>query len=500
MASRPESALASSANDEAFDFLILGAGISGMGAAYHLRQQFPQRRFAVLEAMDSFGGTWHTHRYPGARSDSDLYTYGYGFKPWPGRAIASADEIRHYLAEMIEENGLAPHICYGHRVTQAHWSTAHARWTLTVMRQGSDAPLTLRTRFLWMCSGYYDHDKAYTPPWPGMDAFQGPIVHPQHWPQTLDCSGQRVVVIGSGATAATLIPALAGTAAHVTMLQRSPTFFSAQPRAHPLEAPLRALDLPPHWLHEILRRAHLARNAEVVRLAAERPDDLRAALIEQARAQLPEGFDVDKHFNPRYRPWQQRIALVPDGDLFTAIRSGHASVATDTIECFDATGLQLTSGAHLDADIVVTATGFNLHLLGGVAFHIDGVPVDFTQRVTYRGLMIEGVPNMAYVMGYFRSSWTLRLDMVCDLVGRILAHMAAQGHTVVVPTLRQEDAGMPRLPWMDADNFNAGYMQRTQHLMFGQGDRHPWRHALNYDEERDILPAVQPDERALAYR
>ena len=483
-----------------FDFLIVGAGISGIGAAYHLHQRFPGSRFAVLDAMDGFGGTWWTHRYPGARSDSDLYTYGYGFKPWRGRSIATADEIRAYLGEVIDENGLAPRIRYRHKVMTADWSSQEQRWTLEVARTDSGETLTFTTRFLWMCSGYYDHGQGHTPQWPGLADFEGRVVHPQHWPQDLDCAGQRVVVIGSGATAATLIPALAGSAAHVTMLQRSPTFFAAQPWAHELEAPLRALDLPDEWTHEILRRAHLARNAEVVRMSFEQPEALRAFLIHETRAQLPEGFDVDRHFNPGYRPWQQRLALVPDGDLFAAIRGGQASVVTDTIECFDATGIRLASGQHLAADVVVTATGFNLHLFGGVPFGVDGEPVDFSRRVTWRGVMIEGLPNMAYLQGYFRSSWTLRVDLVCDLVGRVVEHMRAQGHAAVVPTLRGEDAGMPRLPWIDPDNFNAGYVLRAQHRMFRQGDRHPWKHGLEYPEERTILPAVRPDDGTLAYR
>jgi cyclohexanone monooxygenase len=483
-----------------FDFLVIGAGISGIGAARHLRARRPERRFAVLEAMDGFGGTWWTHRYPGARSDSDLHTYGYAFKPWMGSAIATADEIRRYLAETIAENGLAPHIRYGHRVLSADWSSQQRRWTLRIARKEQDEVLVLTTSFLWMCAGYYDHGQPYTPDWPGLDSFQGRVVHPQHWPENLDCTGQRVVVVGSGATAATLIPALAEQVAHVTMLQRSPTFFSALPRAHPLEAPLRALDLPAEWTHEILRRAHIARNSEVVRMSFERPEDLRANLIEQARSQLPADFDVDRHFNPRYRPWQQRVAVVPDGDLFAAIRSGKASVVTDQIECFDATGIRLASGAHLAADTVVTATGFDLQVLGGVPFAIDGMPVDFTQRVTWRGVMLEGLPNLAYVMGYFRSSWTLRLDLVCDLVCRVLEHMQAHGHSVVEPRLRAEDAGMPRQPWMDPQNFNAGYILRAQHRMFRQGDRDPWRHNLEYHEERSLLPAVRADENALAYR
>ncbi len=482
-----------------FDFLIVGAGISGIGTARHLRQRFPDDSFAVLDAMDGFGGTWWTHRYPAPLRQRSVHLR-LRLQAWRGRSIATADEIRRYLGEVIEEEQLAPHIHYGHKLAAAAWSSKNERWTLQVTRVGSGETLTLTARFLWMCAGYYDHTQGYTPQWPGMAQFKGRVVHPQHWPQDLDCSGKRVVVIGSGATAATLIPALADKAAHVTMLQRSPTFFAADPWAHQLEAPLRALEVPDEWTHEILKRAHLAKNAESVRMSFEQPQELRAFLLEQARAQLPEGFDVDRHFNPSYRPWQQRVAVIPDGDLFTAIRSGKASVATDNIECFDATGIQLTSGEHLDADIVVTATGFNMLLFGGVPFRVDGQPVDFTQRVTWRGMMIEGVPNMAYLMGYFRSSWTLRVDLVCDLVCRVIEHMCQEGHAMVVPTLTEADAGMPRLPWNDEQNVNPGYIMRERDRLHRQGDRHPWKHALEYFEERTALPAVQPSESALAYR
>ena len=490
----------SPADGECFDVLIIGAGISGIGAACHLRQRMPQARFALLDAMDGFGGTWWTHRYPGARSDSDLYTYGYGFKPWKGRSIATAQEIRNYLGEAIDEHQLAPSIHYGHKVLSAAWSSRQRCWELQVVRTASGEQFTVSTRFLWVCAGYYDHARGYTPDWPGLAQFQGDVIHPQHWPEGVDCKDKRVVVIGSGATAATLIPALAESAAHVTMLQRSPTFFASQPWAHELEAPLRALDLPPEWLHEILRRAHLARNAEVVRMSFEQPQALREFLMDQTRAHLPEGFDVDRHFNPAYRPWQQRVAVVPDGDLFTAIGSGKASVVTDSIECFDAGGIRLASGEHLPADVVVTATGFNLQLFGDMRFSVDGAPVDFSDRVTYRGVMVQGLPNMAFAMGYFRSSWTLRVDLVCDFILKLLAHMQQAGHEVVVPFLAPEDQDMPRLPWVDPANFNAGYVMRAQHRMFRQGDRSPWTQGMEYEQERQQLTAVQPDDPALAYR
>lgn len=484
---------------EHLDVLIVGAGISGIGAAHHIKEQFPQKRFAILDALDSRGGTWWTHRYPGVRSDSDLFTFGYRFKPWRGASIAGGEEILAYLDEVIEEDGLAENIRYRHRVNAASWSSQDRRWTLEVSREDTGETLYFTTDFLWMCQGYYDHAAPYRPQWEGLERFRGQVVHPQQWPEDLDYAGKRVVVIGSGATAATLVPAMAQSAAHVTMLQRSPTFFFARPKTHELATTLRALNVPDEWTHEILRRAYIAEGDEITRMSFEAPDELRALLIESMRPQLPEGFDIDKHFNPRYRPWQQRLALLPDGDLFTAIREGKASVVTDTIESFTETGIRTSSGDELEADIVVTATGFDLSLFGGVAFSIDGEPVDFTSRVTWRGMMISGVPNMAYVFGYFRASWTLRADLVSEFVCRLQAHMQARGARVVVPTLRPEDADMPLLSWADPQNFNSGYVMRSAQRMFRQGDREPWVHLREYHEERATLPSVDLEDGSLAY-
>ncbi|SOC49830.1 Predicted flavoprotein CzcO associated with the cation diffusion facilitator CzcD [Blastococcus aggregatus] len=481
------------------DVLIVGAGISGIGAAYHLQQQQPGRSFLLLDALDTRGGTWRTHRYPGARSDSDLFTFGYGFKPWRGPSIATADEILTYLDEVIEENHLADHIRYRHRVTAASWSSEEKRYTVEVTREDTGEQLRFTTDFLWMCQGYYDHDKPFQPRWEGMDDFGGQIVHPQQWPEDLDLTGKRVVVIGSGATAATLIPAIAENAKHVTMLQRSPTFFISRPKVAELAATLRALEIPDEWTHEIMRRASFVQGEELHRMSKETPDVLREFLIESMRPLLPEGFDIDKHFNPTYRPWQQRLAAVPEGDLFTALREGNASVVTDTIERFTPTGIRLTSGEELEADVVVTATGFDLSVFGNVAFTVDGEPVDFTRQVTYRGLMITGVPNMAYVFGYFRASWTLRADLVSQFVCRLLAKMDEQGTPVVVPQLRPEDADMPLLDWSDPENFNPGYVMRSQHRMYKRGDREPWTHHKEYAEERELLPSADLDD-GLVYR
>jgi monooxygenase len=481
------------------DVLVVGAGISGIGAAYHLQHEQPGRTFLLLDALDARGGTWRTHRYPGARSDSDLFTFGYGFKPWRGPSIATADEILSYLDEVIEENDLAQHIRYRHRVTAASWSSEERRYTVDVTREDTGEQLRFTTDFLWMCQGYYDHDKPFQPQWPGMDEFRGQVLHPQKWPEDFDATGKRVVVIGSGATAATLIPAIAEEAAHVTMLQRSPSYFLAPPLTHELAVTLRQLDIPEEWTHEILRRAYTAQFNELARLSHEAPDELHAFLMESMKPLLPEGFDIEKHFTPRYRPWQQRIAIVPEGDLFAALREGKASIVTDTIETFTEKGIRVSSGEELEADVVVSATGFNLSVMGDVAFTVDDEPVDFTERVTWRGAMISGIPNMAYVFGYFRHSWTLRVDLVSDLVMRLFTHMQDRGATMVVPTLRPEDAGMEFRPWSDPENFNAGYVLRSQHILFKQGDREPWTHMLEHGQEMEILPKADLDDGSLVY-
>lgn len=493
----------SPSSHEHLDVVIVGAGISGIGAAYHLRDQCPEKSFAVLEKFESFGGTWLTHKYPGIRSDSDLYTFGYRFKPWIGPPIAAAEEILTYIGEVIDDNDLARHIRYQHAITSAQWSSERNIWTLqgTRIDPATAAPVavTLTTNFLWMCQGYYRHEQGYTPQWPGLHDYRGRIVHPQTWPSDLDLDGKQVIVIGSGATAATLVPAVADTCGHVTMLQRSPTYFVSRPNVNELADTLRDLEIPEEWTHEIVRRKALKDQGLVAQLSLEQPEFVRQELLNGVRAALPEGYDVDTHFSPSYRPWQQRIAMVPDGDLFKGISSGKASVVTDEIETFNATGILTKSGRQLDADVIITATGFDLSVLGDIEFVVDGARVDFADTVTYRGMMFTGVPNMLWVFGYFRASWTLRADLLGDFVCRLLHHMDRIGAHKVMPQLRDEDADMELGSWIDPDNFNPGYLMRSQHLMPKRGAKPEWQHSQDYWVEKDVLPAVDLDEGCLLF-
>jgi cation diffusion facilitator CzcD-associated flavoprotein CzcO len=478
---------------EHFDVLIVGAGISGVGAAYHLTQQCPGKSFVVLEGLDSFGGTWKVHTYPGIRSDSDLYTFGYRFKPWTGPPIATADEILTYMAEVIEENDLGQYIRYGHKIKAASWSSEDKVWTVEAIRTDTNEPVRFTTNFLWMCQGYYKLSEGYTPEWPDMERFEGRIVHPQTWPEDLDYEGKNVLVIGSGATTATLVPAIAGECGHVTVLQRSPTYFFPGRNENELADQLRELEVDETWIHEITRRQILKLQADFTRRAKEEPEVVKRELLEGVRAYLGPDFDIDTHFTPKYRPWQQRLAFVPDGDLFQGISAGKASIVTDEIERFTEKGVLLKSGRELLADIIITATGFNLCVLGDIDFAVDGKPVDFADTVTYRGMMFTGVPNLLWIFGYFRASWTLRVDLLGDFVCRLLNHMEKKGVKQVTPTLRAEDADMPLLPWMDPENFNPNYLMRSMHLLPRRGDKPEWQHTQDYWAEREEIPAIDLD-------
>jgi len=482
-----------------FDVLIVGAGISGVGGAYHLTDQRPGTSFVVLESQDDFGGTWRTHTYPGIRSDSDLYTFGYRFKPWTGAPIATADEILTYMGEVIDDNDLARHIRYGQQISAATWSSQDRLWTLEGTRTDTGEQFRYTGNFLWMCQGYYRHSEGYTPEWPGMDRFEGPIVHPQNWPDDLDYEGKKVVVIGSGATAATLIPAMADRCEHITMLQRSPTYFVARKNSNELADTLREIEIDEEWIHEIVRRKILHEQQIVAQLAYEQPELVKGELFRGIREILGDDYDMDTHFKPRYRPWQQRIALVPNGDLFHGIVSGKASVVTDQIESFTENGILLQSGDSLEADIVITATGFNLNVLGDIAFTIDGEPLDFSSTVTWRGTMFTGIPNMIWVFGYFRASWTLRADLIADLMVRVLAAMDEKKATMIVPALPDEALHMDLRPWVDPDNFNPGYLARGMHLLPRQGDKVPWVHSQDYWTEKDELPVADLHDGSLRY-
>ena len=473
---------------EHVDVLVVGAGISGIGAAYHLTHQRPDTSFVVLEGMDGFGGTWKWHTYPGVRSDSDLYTFGYRFKPWTGAPIATGEEILKYLNEVIEEHDLTSHIRYSHHVEAADWSEADHRWTLRVTNSATGEALRFSCNFLWMCQGYYRFDGGYTPEWPGMDRYRGRIVHPMVWPDDLDYQGKRVLCIGSGATTATVVPAIAEDCEHVTVLQRSPTYFWTGRNANEVADMLRELEVDETWIHEIVRRKILHDQQAVTQLSFEAPDFLRDELLKNVEAHLPDGYDMS-HFTPSYRPWQQRLAFVPDGDLFAGIRAGKASMVTDEIESFTETGVVTKGGDTIDADTVITATGFNLSILGDIVFSRDGEPIDFAETVTWRGMMFTGVPNLLWVFGYFRASWTLRADLIADLVCRLLDTMEARGATKVVPELRPEDADMTIGSWIDPDNFNPGYLMRSEHLLPRAGDTPEWQHSQDYWTERHTLPA-----------
>jgi len=487
------------AETEHFDVLIVGAGISGVGGAYHLTTQRPGTSFVVLEGLDSFGGTWWMHRYPGIRSDSDLHTFGYRFKPWVGPPIATADEILKYMGEVIEENDLDQHIRYNHRIAAANWSSEDNRWTIEATDTESGEPRRFTANFLWMCQGYYRHSEGYTPEWEGMDDFEGEIIHPQTWPEDLDYAGKKVVVIGSGATTATVVPAIAADCEHVTVLQRSPTYFRPGRNAVELAEELRKLQVDEEVVHDIVRRKMNYEGAVFTKRSFEEPEKVKSELLSAVREHLPEGYDMETHFTPSYRPWRQRIAFVPDADLFKGISSGKASMVTDHIERFTPRGILTKSGEELEADIIVTATGFNMSVMGDIQFSTDDKPVDFSDTVTYRGMMFTGVPNMLWVFGYFRASWTLRADLLADFVCRLLTHMDTKGAQRVDVQLRPEDADMELLPWIDTENFNPGYLLRALDLLPKRGDKPEWQHTQDYWNEKDWIPAIDLDGPEFAY-
>lgn len=485
-------------SDAHFDVLIIGAGISGIDAAHHLNTLRPNDSYALIEANSDIGGTWRTHRFPGIRSDSDLFTFGFEWKPWMGVPVATAPEILAYLEEAVDEIGIRDKIRFNTRVVQADWSSTAQQWRVLV-EDGEGQQSKLTCGFLWTCAGYYDHAQGYMPRWAGMDDFGGMLVHPQTWPEGLETEGKKVLLIGSGATAATILPALAGQAASLTMVQRSPTYYLARPQIDEFTATLNALDLPKEWYHEIMRRRFLHESEVFVERTRTEPAKVKAEMIGIARDHLGADYDVETHFTPRYDPWKQRVARIPDGDLFAAIKSGLVEVVTDEIERFTTAGLLLKSGKTLEADIIVAATGLNLTMFGQVVLKVDGAIVDPAQTVTHRGVMFSGLPNLANVFGYFRTSWTMRCGLVSAYVCRLLDHLEAQGFASATPTLRAAEADMDLRPWVDPDDFNAGYVMRSLDLMPRQGDVQPWILTQDYYRDRVDLPAADLDDGTLVF-
>jgi monooxygenase len=460
---------------EHLDVLIVGAGLSGIGAAHHLVERCPGKSYAILEARDDLGGTWDLFRYPGIRSDSDMHTLGYRFKPWTeAKAIADGDSILRYVRQTAQESGIDGKIRFGHRVVRAEWSSAESHWTVEAERAEDGETLRLTCDFLWTCTGYYRYDEGYTPEFEGRERFDGPIVHPQHWPEDLDYAGKRVVVIGSGATAVTLVPAMAEQAEHVTMLQRSPTYVVSLPAEDPLAKTVRRV-LPIEAAYAVIRWKNVLLQMATYQLSKRRPSFVKRLIRKANERSLPAGYDLDTHFKPRYNPWDQRMCLVPDDDLFRAIRSGDAEVVTDRIETFTERGIELESGAELEADVIITATGLNLLFLGGVQLAVDGEDVDPSTRMTYKGMLLNDVPNFALTLGYTNASWTLKADLTSEYVCRLLNHMDANGYSNCVA--RITDPSVVEEPVLD---FTSGYVLRSLDKLPKQGSKEPWRLRQNY--------------------
>jgi monooxygenase len=483
--------------DEQVDVLIVGAGLSGIGAAVHLQMRCPGKRYVILEGRAAMGGTWDLFRYPGIRSDSDMHTLGYNFKPWRhAKAIADGPSILNYVEETAAEYGVDRHIRYQHLATRAVWSGRDATWTVEAQRQDTGETVRFTCNFLLMCAGYYSYRQGYTPEFDGIERFTGTIIHPQQWPPDLDYRNKRVVVIGSGATAMTLVPALAADAAHIVMLQRSPTYVVSRPDTDVIANALRAV-LPARWAYAITRWKNVAMQQFIYRRTRTAPATVKRKLLDMVRKELGPDYDVETHFTPRYNPWDQRLCLVPNSDLFAAIRSGKASIVTDHIERFTPSGIRLKSGAELEADIIVTATGLTLVVLGEMQFSIDGQPVDFATTWTYKGMMYSGVPNLACTFGYINASWTLRADLTAEYVCRLLNHLDEIGMREVTPRLRETDRNMPPRPWID--QFSSGYMQRMMHRFPKQGDRMPWINSQNYARDRKMLRRGRLEDGALVF-
>jgi len=479
------------------DVIIVGAGLSGVGSACHLREHCPDRSLLIIEGRESMGGTWDLFRYPGVRSDSDMHTLGYNFRPWrEAKAIADGPSILNYIRRTAQDHGIESLIRFGHWLKSADWCSDTGCWTLTVHDRANDATVTLRSRFLLMCAGYYSYRQGHQPVFPGRETFQGDFIHPQFWPQDFDASGKRIVVIGSGATAMTLVPELAKTAEEVVMLQRSPTYVITRPARDRLANLLRRL-LPERWAYAATRWKNTTMQQWLYRRSRKSPEQLKNYLIGEVRKKVGDTVDVDRHFTPSYNPWDQRLCLVPDDDLFNALRAGSAKVVTDRIARLTERGIELESGEHLDADVIVSATGLELVVMGDAAFSVDGRAVDFADTWTYKGVMCSDIPNLVSVFGYINASWTLRADLTAEWFCRLLNHMRERDAHIAVPRVPDALRSMPDRDWID--DFSAGYMRRVMHRFPRQGDRAPWVNPQDYRRDRELFLKSPIDDGALHF-
>ncbi len=485
---------------ENLEVIIVGAGIAGIAAAYQLGKDRPDSNYVILEALDTFGGTWYTHKYPGIRSDSDLYTFGFKFKPWTKDVIATADEILSYLGETIEENKIDENIRYHHKIISAEWSSKSKLWELIVYKSDTDEELYFSCKFLMMCQGYYRHNQGFTPNWNDMEKFDGKIIHTEEWPKDLDYSNKKIIVIGSGATSATTIPAMAKKAGHVTMLQRTPTFYrTSTVGTEELVDRLKKFSSDERWIYSIVRQQIILNQEIFIRRCIDEPEIVKEELISDVKKILGPEYDVEKHFTPTYRPWQQRIALTSNGELFKCIARGEVSVVTDEINRFTKKGILLKSGSELNADLVATATGFNMNILGDIKFKIDGKKLILNDTVTYRGMMFTSVPNLLWVFGYFRGAWTLRAELLADFLTRMLSHMENKNFKKVSVSLRNQDKDMKLLPWITEEEFNPGYLSRALPNLPKSGDKPEWVHNQNYWYEREVIPKIDLDGEEFIY-
>lgn len=485
--------------DNEFDVVIIGAGIAGIAAARIIKEKFPDQSLAILESKPTYGGTWLIHNYPGVRSDSDLFTLGYKTKPWKGDPIASGAQILEYMGEAIEEAGLEENIHYQRELTAASWSSKRQQWCLTVRCADSGESLKCYCNYLMMFHGYYRHESGYIPDWPGYDKFQGECIHPQSWPKDFDCSGKRVIVIGSGATAATLVPELADQCSHVINLQRSPTYYFITENKNEIADRMRELELPAEWVHETARRDMLMSQKEFFDYALGNPEEAAEKLIDSVRQIVGDDYDVEKHFTPRYKPGTQRTAFVPSGNFFHKIAEGKVTMVTDEIEEFNETGILTKGGEQLDADVIITATGFNMSLTMDIDFDLDGEPIDFSKEYTYYGLLTSNVPNLTFNFGYLWSSWTMRAELLTGVVCRLLNYMREKGYASCTPRLRASDAPLPEVPFIAPSVFNPGFIKRAIDQYQKQGDELPWQVQGNYFIDKEIFDNLEFDDDILEF-